>query len=72
MIENLIYIFFLLSFALNIILTYLWIKTKKSKHQLKDSRELQEFLVDLLQGDGLIKVSRVNPQDILLRSPRAR
>jgi len=60
------------SIILNLILLYLSFRYKKQKHKIKDSRELQEFMLDLMRGDGLVKVTRVNPSDIFLRSPRDR
>lgn len=46
-----------------------YIKAKKRSNKT-ESAELSEFLVDLMQGDGLVKISRISPSDILLRSPR--
>lgn len=62
---------FLLSFAsiiLNVVLFY------KHKHKIskKESLELQEFLADLMGGTALVAVTRVDPGNILMRSPRAR
>lgn len=68
--DLLIYSSFIISIFINLILTFLWIKEKKTKHQLKDSRELNDFILDLMKGDGLIRISRVDPSNILLRSPR--
>ena len=35
-----------------------------------ESIELQDFLGDLMTGGGLVHVSRVDPQNVLLRSAR--
>lgn len=36
------------------------------------SIELREFLADLTQGVGMVKVSRVDPESLFVWSPRAR
>lgn len=59
-----------ISVFLNFTLLALYFRAKKQKHKRSDSRELQEFMLDLMQGDGLIRITRVNPSDIFLRSPR--
>lgn len=43
---------------------------KKSKRT--QSIELQEFLADLLTGPALLAVARMDPSNILLRSPKQR
>jgi ABC-type bacteriocin/lantibiotic exporter with double-glycine peptidase domain len=68
--DLLIYVAMAISVLSNIILTFLWIKNKKSKQKLKDSRELNDFILDLMNGEGLVKVSRVDPANIMIRSPR--
>jgi len=45
---------------------------KKKSQPKVNSRELDEYLLDQLRGGGLIRVQRVNPEDVFLRSPRAR
>jgi len=40
------------------------------KPKKQDSRELQEFLSDLFQGSGLVRVERVDPSSIFLHSPK--
>lgn len=62
----------ILSISANIYLTY---HLKAAKSLLKDrqpSIELDEFIADLLNGNGIVKITRINPHDIFLRSPRAR
>lgn len=58
------------SIIFNVVLFY----KHKHKHKIskKESLELQEFLADLMGGVGLIAVTRVDPGNILMRSPRAR
>lgn len=45
-------------------------KLKKDISQREQSIELKEFLSDLLSGDGLISISRVDPTNVFLYSPR--
>ena len=45
---------------------------KKDLKKREESYELNEFMLDLLSGDGLIRVSRVAPHDVLIKSPRNR
>ena len=46
---------------------------KKTKTQKKaPPPDFQEFLLDLMQGGAVLKVQRVNPEDVMLRSPRNR
>jgi len=47
---------------------FLWLKIKApNKEPSYDARLL---IHDLTRGDALVRVSRVNPEDVLLRSPR--
>lgn len=59
-----------ISLIFNLILIFLYLKSRKQKNKINDSRDLQEFMLDLMKGDGLVRVTRVNPSDIFLRSPR--
>lgn len=46
---------------------------KKKKTQAKTPPpDFSEFLLDLMQGGALLKIQRVNPEDVMLRSPRNR
>lgn len=56
---------FLISFGLNCFLCL-----KRPVRKRKDSVELQEFLGDLIMGMGVVAVTRIDPNAILLRSPR--
>lgn len=59
-------------FASNIVFLVLWLKAKhKLSKPRSESVELHEFLVDLMGGTGLVKVSRIAPGDMLIRA-RAR
>lgn len=41
---------------------------KKPKKQ--DSKELQEFLADLFQGGGLVRVERIDPTSLFIHNPK--
>lgn len=43
---------------------------KKQTRTQPQSIELQEFLVDLMSGTAMVAVARVDPNNILLRSPK--
>ena len=52
---------------------YLIFRTKSQTSVKNQSMELQEFCADLFSGKlGMIAVSRVNTDDLLLKSPRQR
>lgn len=59
-----------ISILLNIVFLIFILKSKKQKKKTSDSRELQEFMLDLMHGEGLVKVTRINTSDVFLRSPR--
>lgn len=42
------------------------------KRARPQSVELQEFLADLLSGPAIVAVGRIDPANILLRSPKQR
>jgi hypothetical protein len=65
-------IYFLLSASLisNAIQAIYYFKLKASQKQRENSSELQLFIGDLMLGNGLVRVSRIDPNDIFLRSPR--
>lgn len=55
------------SICLNVFLFF----RMRRKSPRSQSVELQEFVADLMHGKlGMIAVARVNPDDILLRSPK--
>jgi hypothetical protein len=56
-----------LSIALNIHLL-----TRIKKKPLQESLELKQFLADLLSGPAIVAISRIDPDSIVLRSPRAK
>ena len=50
-----------------------WIVLKKQKPVVRpESYELSEFLKDLMNGSGLVRVQRISTSDVILRSPRPR
>jgi len=62
---------FLLSWlALSVSLNVYLILRLRRKPPKPQSLELQEFLGDLLSGPGIVAVSRIDPSNILLRSPK--
>jgi hypothetical protein len=50
----------------------LFLRHKWQDKNRRESVELLDFLHDLTSGTGLIKVERLAPADVLLRSPRGR
>lgn len=42
-------------------------------HKIKrrpDSYELQEFMSDMINGEGLVRITRVSPVDVVIRARR--
>lgn len=56
---------FLASVAFNV---HLSLKQKKQKN--KPDYDATQLLHDLTGGDALVKVTRISPENVLLRSPR--
>lgn len=50
----------------------LYFQFQRRNKDAPKSYELREFIADLMQGDALVRVTRVDPADVLLRSPRER
>lgn len=51
----------------------LFLLFKKKKVTEKDPPpEFSEFLLDLMQGGALLKIQRINPENLMLRSPRSK
>lgn len=65
-----IFIFFGLSLIANIALA-LYIR-RLSKSPGEKTYDVHNLLQDLLNGAGLVKIERIDPADVLLRSPRFR
>lgn len=69
--ENLALILVTALFSASIFLNFfLFTKCKALKKERPESVELKEFLADLLAGPAIVSVGRVDPQAILLRSPK--
>lgn len=68
---DLIYILIFLNVVQGASNLFLWRKSKTKKHR-PDSVELSEFLFDLRAGGALLHVKRVDPADVVIRSPRGR
>lgn len=50
-----------------------WHLSRKAKKiPPQETYDVQALLTDLLRGSALVKVERVSPADVLLRSPRGR
>jgi hypothetical protein len=61
-----------LSLILNAALLFLYLKETNQKKSRKDTREAEELLADILQGDALVRITRISPADVFLRSPGGR
>lgn len=61
-----LFILFITSLLFN---AYLLSRIKKTKSR-PQSVELKEFLADLMTGAGIVAVGRIDPTNILLRSPK--
>ena len=57
------------SVALNAFLAF---RQRKKATAPPPSLELREFLADLASGAGVIRVTRLDPSDLMLRSPKGR
>lgn len=57
-------------FISNVTTIILLLKEKKLNKKRPESYELIEFMRDLMQRDGLIKVTRIDSSNLFLRSPR--
>ena len=60
----------MVSVAMNAFQLYLSRSNKRIPRS--QSIELQEFLLDLRSGGGILEVRRIDPNDVLLRSPKNR
>lgn len=55
------------SASLNALLAYFLRSQRKRRPK---SIEAEELLGDLLQGEAVLRIHRISPTDVLLRSPR--
>lgn len=58
-----------ISIAFNV---WIYFKLKKEKKAPQESYEVTQLLQDLTQGAALIKIERLDPASVFLRSPRER
>lgn len=58
------------SVILNIVILTLYFAERLKKKSIKDSRDAQELLADLLAGEALVKITRISSTDVFMRSPR--
>lgn len=66
------YIYLLIICSLTATNLFTFFLYRKKPQKSNQSMELAEFMSDLLQGQAVVKVTRVVPTDIFLRSPRGR
>jgi len=69
--NDLLIVFVLVLLASNISTLFLLFRKKKAKEKTPPA-EFSEFLIDLMQGGALLKIQRINPEDVMLRSPRSK
>lgn len=62
-------VLFLLGSLLNLFLIF---KIKRSKPPVQETYDVKELLHDLSAGEAIVRISRVAPADVFLRSPRDR
>lgn len=67
--ELMIAVLFAASFGLNV---FLYVLLKQTKNQAKGVVSRDEFIAELGKGMPLIQVRRLNPDDVMYRSPRGR
>jgi len=69
--EILIYGLITILLMSNIVFVLLYIRERKhpTKKQ-SNSGELTEFISDLVQGEAVVRITRIAPNDVFLRSPR--
>lgn len=49
---------------------YLWWRTRTAESE--PSYDARQLLHDLTRGEAVIRIKRIDPDDILIRSPRGR
>lgn len=67
MTTDLLFAFCILSLVANTVMAWLIYSRKRQKPLTTEAHEL---LADLLRGGALVRVVRVAPEDVFLRSPR--
>lgn len=56
--------------ALSIAGNVFFILRPKSRTRRENDRTAEELLADLLRGTAIVRIDRIAPSDVLLRSPR--
>ena len=51
---------------------YFWRWRKSLKSNPQYSLDARQILHDLTRGEALVRIARVDPEDVLLRSPKGR
>ena len=64
--------FFGLSISLNIALTIAYVSERRRNKKRKETIDAQDLLMDLMAGEALVRVTRISPTDVFLRSPGGR
>lgn len=47
-----------------------FLMSRKTQSKEPQSQDAKRLLMDLLRGDALVRITRIAPEDVLLRSPR--
>lgn len=69
---DLIYLFALTILFTTNVVTLVFLKKTKQKVTAKQMPAENALLLDLLQGEAMVRITRVVPSDVFLRSPRGR
>jgi preprotein translocase subunit YajC len=56
--------------AVSVATNVFFILRPNSKSRRENSRTAEELLADLLRGTAIVRIDRIAPSDVLLRSPR--
>lgn len=56
--------------AISVAANVFFIFRSNSKSRRENSRTAEELLADLLRGTAIVRIDRIAPSDVLLRSPR--
>ncbi len=60
------------SLICNAALLFLYLRELNKTKTKKDTRDAQDLLMDLMAGEALVRVTRISPSDVFLRSPGGR
>jgi uncharacterized membrane protein YhaH (DUF805 family) len=65
---EIIYVLILIVLLLITLSTHLYLKVRRLSNRPK-SREVQDFMADLLSGNAVVQMRLINAEDLVLRSP---